>query len=72
MQVKQQRSFNGIAQADMAREFRYIRLERHEQEIVAKTYTYDVLGAALSRGWEVRFDDVAFDDLHKFIEEFSR
>ncbi len=40
-------------QATMAREFRYIRSDRHEQEIVAKTYTRDVLGAAINRSWEV-------------------
>ncbi|HEY4033525.1 MAG TPA: AAA family ATPase [Ktedonobacteraceae bacterium] len=44
----------GIAQANMDRDFRYIRLDRHEQETVAKTYTYEVLGAALARRWEVR------------------
>ena len=49
-----QAAYNGIAQADMAREFRYIRLERDKQETVAKTYTHDLLGAALSRGWEIR------------------
>lgn len=49
-----QAAYNGIAQADMAHEFRYIRLERNQQEIVAQTYTHDLLGAALSRGWEVR------------------
>lgn len=38
----------------MAREFRYLRLERGQQDIVAQTYTHDLLGAALSRGWEVR------------------
>ncbi len=34
----------------MVRAFRYIRLEKQEQEIVAKTYIHDVLGAAISRG----------------------
>jgi len=49
-----QAAYNGIAQADMVREFRYIRLERDKRDIVAQTYTHDLLGAALSRGWEVR------------------
>jgi len=49
-----QAAYNGIAQADMAREFRYTRLERDEQETIAQTYTHDVLGAAMSRGWEIR------------------
>ena len=44
----------GIAQANMGNDFRYIRLEKHEQETIAKTYTHEVLGAALARGWEVR------------------
>ena len=49
-----QAAYNGIAQADMAREFRFIRLERDKKDIIAKTYTHDLLGTALSRGWEVR------------------
>ena len=49
-----QAAYNGIAQADMAHEFRFIRLERDKQDIIAKTYTHDLLGAALSHGWEVR------------------
>jgi len=44
----------GIEQADMARDFRYIRLDKHGEDVVAKTYTHEVLGAALARGWEVR------------------
>lgn len=49
-----QAAHTGVAQANMSRDFRYIRLDRHEQDIVAKTYTHEVLGAAFARGWEVR------------------
>lgn len=49
-----QAAYDGVAQAVMVPEFRYIRLERDAQDVVAKTYTHDLLGAALSRGWEVR------------------
>jgi hypothetical protein len=49
-----QAAYHGIAQADRIQDFRYVRLERHEQEIVAQTYTHDLLGAALRLGWEVR------------------
>jgi hypothetical protein len=34
-----QAAYNGIAQADMVQDFRYVRLERHEQEIEAQTRT---------------------------------
>jgi predicted ATP-dependent endonuclease of OLD family len=44
----------GVAQANMDHDFRYVRLDRHGQETIAKTYTHEVLGAALARGWEVR------------------
>jgi len=49
-----QAAHTGIAQSNMGRDFRYVRLDRHGQETVAKTYTHEVLGAALARGWEVR------------------
>jgi hypothetical protein len=42
-----------VGNNDMTRECWYARLERHKQEIVAKMYTYDVLGIALSHGREV-------------------
>jgi AAA domain, putative AbiEii toxin, Type IV TA system len=45
---------DGVSSANMARNFRYIRLDRDEENIVAKIYTHKVLGAALERGWEVR------------------
>ena len=35
-------------------EFSYVRLEKGDKGIEAKTYPFSVLGAALERGWEVR------------------
>jgi hypothetical protein len=29
-------------------------LDRHEQEMIAKTYAHEVLGMALARGWKAR------------------
>lgn len=49
-----QAAYEGIAKAGLEDEFRYIRLDRTSQDIVAKTYSHAVLGAALERGWEVR------------------
>jgi len=34
--------------------FAYIRLDRDGEEIVPKQYSYEILGAALEQGWEVR------------------
>jgi hypothetical protein len=49
-----QTAYDGVLKADMARNFRYIRLDRQEKDIVGKSYTHKVLGAALDHGWEVR------------------
>ena len=49
-----QAAYEGIAKAGLENEFRYIRLDRTPQDIVAKTYSHAVFGAALERGWEVR------------------
>ncbi len=49
-----QAAYDGVAQAEMAREFRYIRLDRVDTAIEGKTYTHEILGAALEHGWEVR------------------
>jgi len=49
-----QAAYEGIAKAGLEDEFRYIRLDRTPNDIVAKTYSHAVLGAALERGWEVR------------------
>lgn len=49
-----QAAYEGIAKAGLKDEFRYIRLDRTAEDIVAKTYSHAVLGAALERGWEVR------------------
>ena len=49
-----QAAYEGVAQANIADEFRYVRLDRLDKDIVATTYTHEILGAALERGWEVR------------------
>lgn len=49
-----QAAFEGTSNAGLADEFRYIRLDRNEQNIVAKTFTHPMIGAAIDRGWEVR------------------
>jgi AAA15 family ATPase/GTPase len=49
-----QAAYEGCGQAGLPHDFRYIRLDRQDKEIVAKPYSYEVLGAALDRGWEVR------------------
>ncbi len=35
-------------------DFAYIRLDREGEEIVPKQYSYEILGAGLEQGWEVR------------------
>lgn len=49
-----QAAYDGALQAGVENEFHYIRLDRHSDKIVAKTYLHEVLGAALQNGWEVR------------------
>lgn len=49
-----QSAYDGTARAGIPHEFRYVRLDRTEDGIVAKNYSHDVLGAALEQGWEVR------------------
>lgn len=44
----------GTLHAHASQEFRYVRLDRLDSGVVAKTYTHEVLGAALEHGWEVR------------------
>lgn len=49
-----QSAIEGVANAKMKKEFRYIRLDRENEEIAAKTYSYERLAAALESRWEVR------------------
>ena len=49
-----QTAYDGVLKADLARGFSYIRLDQKENDIIAKTYSHKVLGAALANGWEVR------------------
>ncbi len=49
-----QAAYEGAQAAQAQRDFCYIRLEQQEENIIGKTYSYDVLGAALAQGWEVR------------------
>jgi predicted ATPase len=44
----------GLAAANMREEFRYVRLDREGEDIVAKTYTHAMAEAAFERGWELR------------------
>ena len=39
---------------EYAADLNYVRLDKTEESIVAKSYTYEMLGAAIERGWEVR------------------
>jgi len=47
-------AYEGASLANASSEFRYIRFDQKDKEIVAKPYTHKVLGAALEEGWEVR------------------
>lgn len=49
-----QAAFEGTSNAGLSNEFRYIRLDRADEDIVARTYSHSMLGAAIERGWEVR------------------
>lgn len=49
-----QSAYQGILDGGLADNFRYIRLDRIANGIVAKTYTHEMLGAALESNWEVR------------------
>lgn len=49
-----QAAYEGLAQAGMSEEFRYIRLDRTGDNVIAKTYSHQLLGTAIERGWEVR------------------
>ena len=49
-----QSAYHGASKAQAEEDFSYIRLESHENNIVAKRYSRAVLGAALEQGWEVR------------------
>jgi hypothetical protein len=44
----------GLSAAQMGDDFRYVRLDREQDEVVAKTYSAAMVGAAFERGWEVR------------------
>lgn len=46
--------YESTEKAGFSRDFCYIRLDRQGQDILAKTYSHKVLGAALANGWEVR------------------
>lgn len=47
-------AYEGASRAGIPGEFSYIRLDRTDKDIVTQTYSHEILGAALSRGWEVR------------------
>lgn len=49
-----QAAFEGTANAGLSDEFRYVRLDRIGEDIIAKTYSHAMMGAAIERGWEVR------------------
>ena len=49
-----QAAFEGSSNAALSDEFRYIRLDRSHEDIIAKTYTHAMVGVAIERGWEVR------------------
>ena len=49
-----QAAHEGSSKAQAEEDFSYIRLESHENNIIAKRYSHAVLGAALEHGWEVR------------------
>jgi hypothetical protein len=49
-----QAAHEGVAKACLADEFRYVRLDRRADDIVAKTYPHEILGAAIEAGLEVR------------------
>jgi hypothetical protein len=49
-----QAASNAASQAGAEDDFSYVRLQIHENNIIAKQYTHSVLGAALEQGWEVR------------------
>lgn len=49
-----QAAHDGASKANAERDFRYIRLENQDSNIIAKQYSHAVLGAALEKGWEVR------------------
>jgi predicted ATP-dependent endonuclease of OLD family len=49
-----QAALDGASKAGAEDDFSYVRLESHENNVIAKQYTHSVLGAALEQGWEVR------------------
>jgi AAA15 family ATPase/GTPase len=49
-----QAAYDGSSKAQAEEDFSYIRLESHENNIIAKRFSHAVLGAALEHGWEVR------------------
>lgn len=48
-----QAAYEGMGE-DLAGDLRYIRLDRRDNEITARTYNYELLGTALAAGLEVR------------------
>ena len=44
----------GMTEADMKEDFRYIRLDREGDTVSAKTSDYKMLAAAITSNWEVR------------------
>jgi len=49
-----QAAHEGSSKAQAEEDFSYIRLETHENNIIAKRFSHAVLGAALEHGWEIR------------------
>jgi hypothetical protein len=49
-----QAAHEGVAKAGLADEFRYVRLDRHGEDVIAKTYSHEILGAAIEAELEVR------------------
>ena len=49
-----QAAHEGSVVAKSTKDFSYIRLEKEKDMIIGKKYSHEVLGAALSQGWEVR------------------
>ncbi|HZU03966.1 MAG TPA: AAA family ATPase [Ktedonobacteraceae bacterium] len=49
-----QAAHDGVSEARMEQDFRYIRLDRIKATTIPKVYSLGMLGSALNRGWEVR------------------
>ena len=47
-------AFEGVQAAGIEDSFAYIRLDKNENGIIPKTYTFDALGRSLDTDWEVR------------------